>query len=32
LRGGVYDFCVGRDAKYPAAFLEDWNGTIVCGD
>ena len=32
LRGVVYDFCVGRGAKYPVAFLGDWNGTIVCDD
>ena len=32
LRGVVYDFCVGRGAKYPAAFLQGWNGTIVCDD
>jgi transposase len=32
LRGVVYDFCVGRGAKYPVAFLDDWNGTIVCDD
>ena len=32
LRGVVYDFCVGRGAKYPAAFLQRWNGTIVCDD
>lgn len=32
LRGVVYDFCVGRGAKYPAAFLDGWNGTLVCDD
>ncbi|MEO5685877.1 MAG: IS66 family transposase [Burkholderiaceae bacterium] len=32
LRGVVYDFCVGRGAKYPAAFLDRWNGTLVCDD
>jgi len=32
LRGVVYDFCIGRGAKYPVAFLGDWNGTIVCDD
>jgi transposase len=32
LRGVVYDFCVGRGAKYPAAFLTGWNGTLVCDD
>lgn len=30
LRGVVYDSCVGRDAKYPVAFLGGWNATIVC--
>jgi len=28
----VYDFCVGRGAKYPMAFLEGWSGTITCDD
>ena len=28
----VYDFCVGRGAKYPAAFLQGWDGTLVCDD
>ena len=32
LRGVVYDFSVGRGAKYPAAFLAGWNGTLVCDD
>ena len=32
LRGVVYDFCVGRGAKYPVAFLDGWNGTLVCDD
>lgn len=32
LPGVVYDFCVGRGAKYPAAFLDGWNGTLVCDD
>ena len=25
----VYDFCVGRGAKYPMAFLQGWSGTLV---
>ena len=29
LPGVAYDFCVGRDAKYPMAFLQDWSGTLV---
>lgn len=28
----VYDFCIGRGAKYPVAFLDGWNGTLVCDD
>ena len=32
LPGVVYDFCVGRGAKYPVAFLDGWNGTLVCDD
>ena len=28
--GVVYDFCVGRGAKYPVAFLQKWSGTLVC--
>lgn len=28
--GVVYDFCVGRGAKYPVAFLQNWSGTLVC--
>ena len=32
LRGVVYDFCVGRGAKYPVAFLDGWNGMLVCDD
>ena len=27
--GVAYDFCVGRGAKYPMAFLHDWTGTLV---
>lgn len=30
--GVVYDFCVGRGAKYPAQFLRGWSGTLVCDD
>lgn len=30
--GVVYDFCVGRGSKYPAAFLADWTGTLTCDD
>lgn len=30
--GVVYDFCVGRGAKYPMAFLNGWSGTITCDD
>ncbi len=30
--GVVYDFCVGRGAKYPMAFLHGWVGTITCDD
>ena len=29
LAGVVYDFCVGRAAQYPNAFLQDWTGTLV---
>jgi transposase len=32
MRGVVYDFCIGRGAKYPLAFLDGWNGTLVCDD
>jgi transposase len=28
--GVVYDFCVGRGAKYPVEFLRGWSGTLVC--
>ncbi len=28
--GVVYDFCLGRGAKYPVAFLQNWSGTLVC--
>ena len=27
--GVAYDFCVGRGAKYPMAFLHGWAGTLV---
>ena len=27
--GVAYDFCVGRGAKYPTAFLHGWAGTLV---
>ena len=30
--GVIYDFCVGRGAKYPMAFLQGWEGTITCDD
>ena len=26
----VYEFCVGRGAKYPLEFLKGWSGTLVC--
>ena len=29
LPGVAYDFCLGRGAKYPAAFLHGWSGTLV---
>lgn len=32
LPGVVYDFCVGRGAKYPVAFLQNWSGTLVCDE
>jgi transposase len=28
--GVVYEFCVGREAKYPLEFLKGWSGTLVC--
>jgi transposase len=31
-RGVIYDFCAGRGAKYPMAFLDGWAGTITCDD
>jgi transposase len=30
--GVVYDFCLGRGAKYPVDFLKGWNGTLICDD
>ena len=27
--GVVFDFCLGRGAKYPCAFLQGWTGTAV---
>jgi len=27
--GVVFDFCAGRGAKYPLAFLGEWRGTLV---
>ena len=32
MAGVVYDFCTGRGAKYPMAFLDGWSGTITCDD
>jgi len=32
LPGVVYEFCAGRGAKYPVAFLKGWNGTLICDD
>jgi transposase len=32
LPGVVYDFCIGRAAKYPIAFLTGWSGALVCDD
>ena len=29
LPGVVYDFCIGRAAKFPIAFLKCWSGTLV---
>ncbi len=26
----VYEFCLGRGAKYPLEFLKGWSGTLVC--
>ena len=30
--GVIYDFCAGRGAKYPMAFLQGWCGTVTCDD
>ena len=30
ISGVVYEFCVGRGAKYPLEFLKGWSGTLVC--
>jgi transposase len=30
--GVVYEFCLGRGGKFPVAFLEGWNGTLICDD
>ena len=30
--GVIYDFCVGRGARYPMEFLKGWAGTITCDD
>ena len=27
--GVAYEFCVGRGAQYPIAFLDDWSGTLI---
>jgi hypothetical protein len=27
--GGVYEFCLGRGAKYPLEFLKGWSGTLL---
>lgn len=27
--GLVYEFCLGRGAKYPLAFLKGWSGTLI---
>jgi transposase len=28
--GVVYEFCLGRGAKYPLEFLKGWSGTLIC--
>jgi transposase len=28
--GVVYEFCLGRGAKYPLEFLKGWSGTLLC--
>jgi hypothetical protein len=30
--GVVYDFCISRAARHPVAFLDGWNGTLICDD
>ena len=30
--GVIYDFCTGRGAKYPMAFLQGWSGTVTSDD
>jgi transposase len=30
--GVIYEFCPGRGGKYPMAFLDGWNGTLICDD
>jgi transposase len=30
--GVIYEFCTGRGGKYPVAFLDGWNGTLICDD
>ena len=30
--GVVFDFCISRAARHPAAFLKGWSGTLVCDD
>ena len=30
--GVVYDFCISRAARHAVAFLNGWNGTLVCDD
>ena len=27
--GVVYEFCLGRGAKYPLEFLKGWSGTLI---
>lgn len=30
--GVVYDFCISRAARHPVAFLDGWDGTLICDD
>ena len=30
--GVVFDFCISRAARHPAAFLKGWSGTLVWDD